>query len=96
MNVRHAAALALVVWFLLVPPIVLDATDQPRVQPTAPLNEWRVYATFESREQCENLRDKIREGERGLPPSEKNAELKREAAASLLCVANDDPRLKAN
>jgi hypothetical protein len=96
MNSRHAAAFALAGWCLLVPPIVLDAANQPRVQPTAPLNEWRVYSTFESREQCENLKYKIQEGERRLPPSEKNAELKREAAASLLCVASDDPRLKGN
>ncbi len=96
MNSRHAAALALVSWCLLVPPIIRDSGNQPRVQPTAPLNEWRVYATFESRGQCEKLKDKIQEGERGLPSSEKNADLKREAAASLLCVATDDPRLKGN
>ena len=94
MNSRNAAALALLSWCLLVPPIINDTANQPRVQPTAPLNEWRVYETFESSAQCEKLKDKIQEGERGLPSSEKNAELKREAAASLLCVPTDDQRLR--
>jgi hypothetical protein len=52
MNLRHAAALALVGWYLLAPPIAHDPGHwHPKM--TAPLNEWIVAKSFDSASECE-------------------------------------------
>jgi hypothetical protein len=58
MNLPHAAAFALVGWYLLVPP-ALDlrnpSTQTPGlfVDPSAPLLKWDTLATYESKAECE-------------------------------------------
>jgi hypothetical protein len=49
MNLRHAAALALMGWYLMVPPF--SALNTP--DPYAPLNKWRVVHSFETSNECE-------------------------------------------
>jgi hypothetical protein len=50
MKPRHAAALALVGWYLLLPPLV----NAPyKVDTEAPLTSWKVYQTFDTREECD-------------------------------------------
>jgi hypothetical protein len=58
MNLRHAAALALVGWYLVVPP-ALDLRNPSTqtsglfVDPSAPLLKWDTLATYESKAECE-------------------------------------------
>jgi hypothetical protein len=47
MKARHAAALALVSWFLMVPPGPNPATGYWRF-----LSQWKVIATFDSEAAC--------------------------------------------
>jgi hypothetical protein len=50
MKPRHAAALALVGWYLLVPPLV----NAPyKIDTEAPLTSWKVYQTFDTHEECD-------------------------------------------
>lgn len=88
---RHAAALALVGWYLLVPPWV--APDQ--FDATAPLAQWRQVKSFDSAAVCEQHRlgafRHFSAEHKGDPMvAEYNARLYRAA----LCVETDDPRLK--
>jgi hypothetical protein len=91
MKLRHAAALALVGWYLLVPPWV--APNQ--FDATAPLAQWPQVKSFDSAAACEQHRlgafrhfsankEKLDEA-----AAEYNARLYRAA----LCVETDDPRL---
>ena len=100
MNLRHAAAIALVGWYLLMPPIAMEG-ERAKVDGSVPLSQWdhgdRVYQT---ESECEEENAKLR----AIAESHKNwiGPSGSVAAASdryvLLtnqrCVATDDPRLK--
>ena len=49
MKPRHAAALALIGWYLIVPPLV----NAPyKIDTEAPLTSWKVYRTFDTADEC--------------------------------------------
>jgi hypothetical protein len=104
MKPHHAAALAIVVWYLMIPPIGVDG----KVDAHAPLSTWRKGVSFKSQTECDDsLKDAI---EHPMTPAEYRAaakttrkakmhplsmsEMKKRTAESR-CVAADDPRLKA-
>jgi hypothetical protein len=64
MNLRHAAALALVGWYLLVPPIL---TDQLLVNIDAPISKWEHYQSFDSAQECESTNLYIHREARKVP-----------------------------
>ena len=86
MNLRHAAALALVVWYLLVPPLY-----KGEVEEKAPLKKWTVLQSFGTVAECSQwlsvMLDKA-----DLDPATRTVVKHRLLAAS--CVSTDDPRLK--
>jgi hypothetical protein len=47
MNLRHAAALALVSWYLMLPPTNFDGIDL-----SAPLTKWSIYQEYDSHREC--------------------------------------------
>jgi hypothetical protein len=49
MNLRHAAALALLGWYLMVAPLA----DSRTVDLDAPLTKWDIFRSFDSAAQCE-------------------------------------------
>jgi hypothetical protein len=49
MNARHAAALALVGWYLLLPPISDGTPDV-----TAPLSRWEILFPYETARDCQS------------------------------------------
>jgi hypothetical protein len=67
----------------MVPPL---KSHSMAVDASAPLAEWHIFKSFDSVTECEALREKIRQGEKGT-----------EFYAAILtsaCVASDDSRLK--
>lgn len=64
MTLRHAAVLALVVWYLLMPPLRHDGT----VSSFAPLTNWKKLGTYETFDECEKALEGLRGG-----PSQKEA-----------------------
>jgi hypothetical protein len=104
MKSRHATALAIVLWYLMIPPIGADN----KVDPHAPLSQWRRGVGFESQQQCDDsLKDAI---QNPMTPAEYQAAANATRKAKMkplsmsemtkrtvesLCVAADDPRLKA-
>ena len=85
MKLRHAAALALVGWYLMVPP-THRVNGQTIFEDSAPLTSWRQVYAYETAKQCQDEIDHLQT----LPP---------EAAVHgdhAQCVASDDSRLKGN
>ncbi|HEY6298128.1 MAG TPA: hypothetical protein VIW95_00670 [Candidatus Binatus sp.] len=84
------AALALVSWYLIVPPSLLKA---PKDKMMASLSHWTIVREFDVEKDCDSERAKSSKGDsnlgqyRGMPPEE---------IYDAQCVATDDPRLKSN
>ena len=104
MNCRHAAALALIGWYLIVPP---DSTVPHSVDAAAPISRWSRVATFESADDCKRTLMQLQGQSRDLTQIDKTGKLrrfkKRQAADPELarsrvdhatCVATGNPRLK--
>jgi hypothetical protein len=106
MKPRHAAALALVGWYLMAPPNKNDDT---------PLSEWKVRRTYESAEACqaglikdrEQAAAKLRQYDSMTDLQRRNLEHSQEAldrqiadnaiidaAFGSACIEEGDPRLK--
>lgn len=86
MNPRHIAALALVVWYLLVaPPQAFKDFKYHEV----PLREWTHKATFDTDVECNH---EISKGCHHFQNGEENGFEGPLCYAQ--CVATDDPRLK--
>jgi hypothetical protein len=86
MNLRNAAAPALVGWFLMTAPVE-KVGPFSSVKGKAPISEWNRGEQFDTKEQCERARAEYL----AYPPMPLR-ENKDSLAAE--CVANDDPRLK--
>jgi len=77
----YAAALALVGWYLMGPP--LTSPDSDKYETQAPLSRWETIASFDTAAQCTaRLKEIIRSAVTG--------------SLFLRCIATDDPRLKGN
>ena len=101
MNLRHAAALALVGWYLMVPPPIPGTA---RVDQSAPLSQWKVRRQFPHDQGCEAAKARLREQALAAQTQndaadprrgERNPE-QRCILCNAQCVAQDDPRLKSN
>ncbi len=103
METRHAAAFAIIAWYLMIPPVNVDN----RVDAGAPLSKWRKSVSFDSAKECErSLKDAI---ENPMTPFEYHAAADATLKARMLplsksemtrrtqesvCISADDPRLK--
>lgn len=100
MNPRHAGALALVVWYLMVPP------DQPTLgDPTgwvsrAPIRDWEIVQRFNATSACEKrkheiISDAIHAINDDAKAKDADGVLSDYAISNnATCVSKDDPRLK--
>ena len=86
-TLRHAAALALIGWYLLVPPQTrFWWIGQQRYDDAAPLSNWTIERSFDKADACEAAR---------LAPQQQAGD-PASRMAHAVCVATDDPRLKGN
>ena len=108
MKPRHAAALALVVWYLMMPPTVTMNSNGPDL--SAPLSKWVTGEEMNTLSMCEKKRKKNIFLEHNpyflfqqYTDAEKSARPKgyvfniakiQEFADTQKCIASDDPRLK--
>ena len=89
MNLRHAAALALVAWYLMVPPYTRG--------PNLPLSKWSIYQRYNTPDECRQVRSDITSGWlQDSPPDfvQRFGNNFKSGFARAKCVASDDPRLK--
>ena len=104
LNSRHAAALALVGWYLMMPP---DSAKVPHaVDSEAPLSRWSIVASFDKSESCEKTLAELQNKEqdpieldttgklRRLHNQPPDAALGKARAINAGCVESDDFRLK--
>lgn len=93
MNIRHAAALALVGWYLMIPPAVEEDSNHALHTKPAPLSEWQNFESFDTAKECE-------EGAKPLVKpmqadvSQQHLSLNDLRLLYARCFATDDPRLK--
>ncbi len=102
MTLRHAAALAIVGWYLMAPPF---AQDGKSVLKDAPLPDWGIIGSFDSATACEggrkymrayvnnaNLQAQARKQveKRGHISKQRLGE---ERTTASKCIGSDDPRL---
>jgi len=85
MKPRHAAALALIGWYLMTPPMDMrPPLDVTRVDRDAPLPRWGIVESFDSASACEKKRSRL-QGQSGQAYH---------LFLGAICVSMDDPRLK--
>jgi hypothetical protein len=103
MKSHHAAALALVGWYLISPNRLPNSTEH---DVHAPLSQWTKIDNYATRDQCEsakalsiqmidhptNLRPDAAAKARKIGPAGMN-EIRQTVSGSK-CIAKDDPRLK--
>jgi hypothetical protein len=105
MRPQHTCALALVVWYLLIPPVFSAMGTHSRSfnDLSAPLNKWDIWAKFDTHTNCQKENQHLRtEAPLRLkfahehPDQDPNGNLVVVSEAWQLaeCVASDDPRLK--
>jgi len=86
MKLRHAAALALVGFYLMIP---------PEGQNQAPLQQWKAVRSFDTAQACEDASSKARMVFGQLIKEFKTTPGARPEDFNAQCVSTDDPRLKA-
>jgi hypothetical protein len=59
MNLRHAAALSLVGWYLMISPDGPTLNSPITWQPHAPLWQWQIVDVFDTAAECKNANDKL-------------------------------------
>jgi len=98
MNLRHATALALVGWYLMLPPPSSTWGNWSH-----PVNTWDVHGQFESKDECEKARRQYVTDPANFPywkalddPAARNLLRTGKVPVPSECVSADDPRLKAN
>jgi hypothetical protein len=83
MDLRHAAALALVGWYLMAPPMTADK----KVLTDAPFSGWLIVGSYDSADACSTNLTKLRVS------SEQWESWRRERTMRSACISTDDPRL---
>jgi len=98
---RYAAALALVGWYLMTPPLIKGTHDTYTIYRSAPLSEWILQESYDSAAQCEDSRPGFVGATRRVVISAGRCaetgpcnEPLLESATLAHCIASDDPRLK--
>jgi hypothetical protein len=100
MKAYHAFAVALVGWYLMVPPLPADST-KGLVDFGAPLSTWFLSQGFDTAKECEHARKKTyveaEREERKIPLSQLRTSPRLPAIIQEMfnsCIASNDPRLK--
>jgi hypothetical protein len=90
MKPHHTAALALVGWFLFLPPSYPDH----RVDTNAPLSLWfKAHHEFASQAECQQVKQRLVDLH-VKPYVDEHEREKAQGEMAAICVSSDDPRLK--
>jgi hypothetical protein len=96
MKSHHAFVVALVGWYLMIPPLV----NAPyKIDSEAPLSSWKVYQKFNTADQCKESLSSAQEkyGHTAVAPIGTIKKGSRAFALQITfarCVSSDDPALK--
>ena len=98
MKPRHAAALALVIWYLMVPPVLHDAAGKLYLDPASDAtvtSQWRTVLRRDTEQECAEIRDWWRDNADREGLDSRNLVVIAVSNRRAQCVASDDPRLKS-
>jgi hypothetical protein len=92
MSFRHVAGLALVGWYLMLPP--MGSVESRRIPSTGfyvaystqPLNIWEIEGSYDTAPECRTAIEQANQLARQSCP---------ESPAVASCIASNDPRLKS-
>ena len=87
----HAAALAVVGWYLMTPPWVAQGTFDA----TAPVSKWHQASAYDSAAECQSYRSSMLDYYKAHPKA-KDADWFERVFGASQCIATDDPRLKSD
>jgi hypothetical protein len=90
MKTRHAVALALVGWYLMVPPTGYDAHGIVEAKVDTPLSKWQSWGSFDSGSACDAELAQIRQKSKENPVETRHHG---QQVRSAVCIASDDRRL---
>jgi hypothetical protein len=96
MNPHRAAALALVGWYLMLPPCKSPCTGEEFPATDAPFSRWTLLHSYDTAEQCEQGKYEQEKQALDHSPSTPTAAsiAANRIADAAACIATDDPRLK--
>jgi hypothetical protein len=96
MKLRHAAALALVLWYLMVPPSKGSPTFL--FDARAPFNKWTVRDTFDTASECRQSAKTTARLFKAFAKKDGTAAAINNSKrfATAICLETDDPRLKGS
>ena len=89
MNLRRAAALALVGWSLIMPPL---SDNRQMVEKNAPLSRWDTIGTYDTAAACSHELDKLT----AVLAGNINYSVIQRRVLAGKCLAADDPRLHSD
>jgi hypothetical protein len=103
MDLRHVGAVTLLIWYLIVPPMAHVTRDEKTdivTADSARLNSWLIMGSYDSADECNAAR--IRKASRAKPVTKGLTKeeiavakaLLRTEVENMICIDNDDPRLK--
>lgn len=103
MKLHHAAALALIGWFLMAPPASPGPNGSFVTKTNLPLALWNNIGSYDQDGDCEEERRAFLDLKRTEPPSSPGfaqeslgTKLSIVSSWSAVCVSSDDPRLKSD
>ena len=102
-NRRHLILLSLLGWYLMLPPAAPQQNGLPWPYGKAPISQWTIAESFDKAKACEsqldNDRKRLQRTYRKLSHQYADPEFWTRfyvtASREAICVATDDPRLKA-
>jgi hypothetical protein len=95
-KLRHAAALALVGWYLMIPPAVVEHGNHRIYTKAAPLSRWSLFQSFDTAKDCQKAATALRQGVVSALSANPKQPLDNLRPMYAICIATDDPRLKGN
>jgi len=94
MTLRHAAALALVGWYLMIPPIKTDRHGLLDADWHAALSQWTTIQAYDTATGCKQDRAKfLLKAMEDIKPTDTSVAWET-AWDHSQCIATDDPRLR--
>jgi len=95
LHLRHASAVALMGWYLIVPPLVIH--NRLPVDLAAPLSEWKVFSMHDSAADCEKgllAFYKAAQAELIANPASESDRIRYYQLQNSQCFASEDPLLQ--
>jgi hypothetical protein len=89
MSTRHAAALALIGWYLMVPP----KASNGGLDPQAPLSKWKIDGVYDTARECDERYHRDLYLAEDWKRATGNTQVWKDVQEEQ-CIATDDPRLK--